>query len=163
VNPFDIPASLGADQPIDDLDTAVLGEIRRFWAAADPLPAGLVDQIRFAVDLESYDLDVLPISLLETASAARGEEMSRLITFSGDTMTIMIRTLPGKDGTNRIDGWLSPGDRHPIEMRAGAVTVAAVSDATGRFVFPSVPIGLVQLVIRPTGTTRTVITPAVLL
>ena len=106
------PESRAAGEPFDEQDAAILAEVRQLWAERDPLPDGLVDQIQFAIDLECLDVEVLRMTLLDEATSARGDELSRLVTFSSDTLTIMIRVFPGKDGTNRIDGWLTPGDSH---------------------------------------------------
>ena len=40
----DLPS---ADEPLDDSDFGVLGEIRDMFAAADPMPAELPERIRF--------------------------------------------------------------------------------------------------------------------
>ena len=157
------PESRAADEPFDEQDAAILAEVRQLWSERDPLPDGLVDQIQFAIDLECLDVEVLRMTLLDEATSARGDELSRLVTFSSDTLTIMIRVFPGKDGTNRIDGWLTPGDSHPIELRTGDATMTTSSDQTGRFAFSGVPAGLAQLMVKPTGTTKTVTTPAILL
>jgi hypothetical protein len=155
--------SQGADEPFDERDAAILAEVKQLWAERDPVPAGLVDQIQFAIDLECLDVEVLRMTMLDEATSARGDELSRLVTFSSDTLTIMIRVFPGKDGTNRIDGWLTPGDSHPIELRTGDATMTTESDTTGRFAFRAVPGGLAQLMVKPSGMAKTVTTPAILL
>ncbi|HVV23807.1 MAG TPA: hypothetical protein VHF06_30515 [Pseudonocardiaceae bacterium] len=153
----------GANEPFDELDASILAEVRQLWAERDPLPDGLVDQIQFAIDLEHLDVEVLRMTLLDEATSTRGDEVSRLVTFSSDTLTIMIRVFPAKDGTNRIDGWLTPGDSHPVELRTGDDTLTTESDTTGRFAFRAVPGGLAQLMVKPAGTAKTVTTPAILL
>lgn len=157
------PGESGADEPMDERDVAILAEVRQLWTDHDPLPDGLVDQIQFAIDLECLDVEVLRMTMLDEATSARGDELSRLVTFSSDSVTIMIRVFPGKDGTNRIDGWVTPGDTHPIELRTGDASMTTESDQTGRFAFTAVPGGLTQLVVRPSGTAKTVTTPAILL
>lgn len=160
---LDLTPPFGADEPFDERDAAILAEIRQLWTERDPLPARLVDQIQFAIDLECLDVEVLRMTLLDEATSARGDELSRLVTFSSDTLTIMIRVFPGKDGTNRIDGWLTPGEVHPIELRTGDDMMTTDSDSTGRFAFNAVPGGLAQLMVKPAGTAKTVTTPAILL
>jgi hypothetical protein len=154
-----VPA--GAGEPLDELDERILSGINELWASADPMPASLVDRIQFAVDLENVDVEVLRLTELETVAAARGDELSRLITFDSDHLTIMVRVSANRDGTNRIDGWVTPAASHPIELRTGGGTLAGSSDAAGRFAFGTVPTGLAQFVVRPIGSAQTVTTPAI--
>jgi hypothetical protein len=151
----------GADEPMDDLDELILSGVNELWGSVDPMPADLIDQVLFAIDLDSVDIEVLRLAELEVV-AARGEELSRLITFDGDRLTIMVRVSPNQDGTTRIDGWLTPAASHAIELRTVAGgSLAEVSDAAGRFVFGAVPAGLAQFVVHPTGSEHTVTTPAI--
>ena len=148
------------DGPLDDTDRAVLAGVRDFWAAADPVPAGLLDRIKFAIELENVDLEVMRLTDVQTA-AARGDEQSRLITFDSESVTIMVSIRPNPDGTIRVDGWLTPAGRHPIELRTSGNGVATTSDEDGRFVLDTIQPGMAQLIVRPTGTTRTVTTPSI--
>lgn len=163
MTPFETEPVDGENEPMDERDAAILAEVRHLWTDNDPVPDGLVDQIQFAMDLEYLDVEVLRMTMLDAAASSRGDELSRLVTFSSDTLTIMIRVFPAKDGTNRIDGWLTPGDCHPVELRTGNATLTTESDPTGRFAFVAVPGGLTQLMVKPTGTAKTVTTPAILL
>jgi hypothetical protein len=158
-------------EPMDELDTTILSGVKDMWATVDPMPAMLLEQIKFAVELEDVDLEVMRLTELDEPAAARGDEQSRLITFDSESLTIMVSIRPNPDGTIRVDGWLTPAGCHPIELRAGgrggpeldraAAAVSTVSDEDGRFVLDTVQPGLAQLVVRPDGTTRTVTTPAI--
>jgi hypothetical protein len=150
------------NEPLDDLDSVILSGIRDMWRTADPMPASLLDRVRFAVQLENVELEVL--RLIETQpAAARGDEQSQLITFDSDTLTIMVSVKPNPDGTIRLDGWVTPADRHPIELRGTGGSVTTESDEDGRFVLDAIPQGMAQLVVRPNGTSRTVTTPSICL
>jgi hypothetical protein len=152
------------DEPIDDVDRTILAGVKDFWTAADPMPASLLDRVKFAIELENVDLEVLRLTEVQPA-AARGDEQSRLITFDSESVTIMVSIRPNPDGTIRVDGWLTPAGRHPIELRssssADAAGMATVSDEDGRFVLDTIQPGLAQLIVRPTGSSRTVTTPSI--
>ena len=91
-------------------------------------------------------------------AAARGEERARTITLDSESLTIMINVVPNDDGTYRLDGWLAPPARHPIELRTGGRTLVTEADVRGRFAFEAVAADTVQVVVR-SSPTRTVTTP----
>ena len=100
--------------------------------------------------------------------AVRGPEQSRTITFDSDSLTIMIRIDQNRDGTARVDGWLAPPQRREIELKTATGSLSTASDEQGRFAFARVPRGTAQLMVRledsgPTGTGRSVVTPALIL
>jgi hypothetical protein len=68
---------------------------------------------------------------------------------------------PNKDGTIRLDGWLTPPASHPIELRTENGPVMTTSDDGGRFVVDGVPHGMTRLIVRPGSRTRAVSTPAI--
>lgn len=147
------------DEPMDDLDAAILAGVREYWTSVDPVPPDLVDRIQFALDLANVDAEVSRLTKMEKVAAARGDERSRVITFDSDSLTIMITVLSDAGGVRRMDGWLTPAARHSIELRNDDQTLTTESDESGRFAFGSVPSGLVQLVVRRDAT-QTVTTPA---
>jgi hypothetical protein len=159
----DLPS---ADEPLDDSDFGLLGEIRDMFAAADPMPAELPDRIRFLLAFRDLEIEVARLTAeQDELVAARGTEQSRTITFDSTTLTIMIRIDANKDGTVRVDGWLAPAQRREIELKCAADPLSVTSDEQGRFVFPRVPRGTAQLVVRPTGPEemgRSVVTPALI-
>src|SRR3954449_10629960 len=61
----------GADEPLDELDFRLLAGVRELWEDADPMPATLVDQIRFAIRLEDVDLEVMRIREQDRFAGAR--------------------------------------------------------------------------------------------
>jgi hypothetical protein len=157
-----------AGEPLDELDARIMAGVRSLWDALDPVPPTLVDQIRFAMDLESADFEVLRLTERMRFEVARGEEQSRLITFDSDSLTIMIKIDLNRNGTVRVDGWLTPPATHPIELRTTAGSLTTASDDGGRFALDGIAPGMAQLVVRPTGTVpggrgRTVTTPSIVL
>jgi hypothetical protein len=151
----------GADEPLDALDGVILDELRAAWLAADPMPADLLDRIHFAVELQDVDVAVMRLTQVHQPAAARGEEQSRLVTFDSESLTIMVNISPAKDGSIRIDGWLTPPASHPIELRTGNGKISTRSDEGGRFALHPVPPGMAQLVVDAAG--QTVTTPAIAL
>jgi len=161
-----------AGEPLDELDFSILRDVRELWDALDPVPATLVDQICFALDLESADFEVLRLTERMRFEVARGEEQSRLITFDSDSLTIMIKIDENRNGTVRLDGWLTPPASHPVDLRTTNGTMSTSSDDGGRFALDGIRPGMAQLVVRPTGTItaaqaeqrgRTVTTPSIVL
>src|SRR5262245_49779024 len=145
-----------AGQWPDDVDRAILGQLRDTYVVTDPPPAELDERALFAIALENIDVEVARLQEdLLIGSAARGEDRTRTITLDCEILTIMITmTALGVDRV-RLDGWLAPAARRQVELRVagpsadeGGSRVATTED-TGRFVFDDVGHGLVQLLVRP--------------
>ena len=151
--------------PLDDIDLGLLKAIRELFQAVDPMPADLPERIGFFLTLRDLEVEVarLAAGQDQRAVAARGAEQSRTITFDSDSLTIMIRIDANPDGTVRVDGWLAPAARREIEMKSTADTLSVSSDEQGRFAFSGVPRGTAQIVVRPAGLGRSVVTPALIL
>jgi hypothetical protein len=139
-----------ADGPLDDQDLALLNELRVLYERLDPVPAGLVEQVHFAVALESFDIEILrPRSDPQLALATRGEEQSRTITFDAESLTIMISISSTDSDRVRIDGWLAPPAPRQIELRQATGSLTTTADDQGRFVLDLIPHGTAQIVVRP--------------
>jgi hypothetical protein len=165
VTALDAAGPPAPDEPLDDTDFALLTEIRELFQAADPMPAELPERIRFFLAFRDLEIEVARLTAAqdELTVAARGTEQSRTITFDSESLTIMIRIDANKDGTVRVDGWLAPPQRREMEMKCAADPLTVTSDEQGRFVFPRVPRGTAQIVVRPAGPDeagRSVVTPA---
>jgi hypothetical protein len=170
MKPPDASGQPTADQPLDDIDLAILDEIRAEFERADPMPADLPERIRFSLALRDLEVEVARLAAEENQLllAARGQEQTRTVTFDSDSVTIMIRIDSNNDGTARVDGWLAPPQRREIELKTTAHVLRAVSDEQGRFALASVPRGMAQLIVRPAGHRpgepgRSVVTPALIL
>jgi hypothetical protein len=169
MNPPDRGHQPTADGPLDDVDLAILDDIRQGFSESDPMPADLPERIRFSLSLRDLEYEVARLAAEPELSlaGARGAEQSRTITFDSDSLTIMIRIDSNPDGTARVDGWLAPPERREIEMKTTAASLSVVSDEQGRFAFGRVPRGTAQLLVRPAGqqgeSGRSVVTPALIL
>jgi hypothetical protein len=142
-------------------DDALLAAVAAVLDAADPVPPGLVDRVRFAIELDDVDAELSRLVEMSSLVAARSEEFTRLVTFQGDTLTIMVTLEQRADGTTRIDGWLTPAACRRIEVRCPAGPRSTESDDTGRFSLDAVPAGTVRLVVHDPGGTHRVITPTI--
>lgn len=149
-----------ADGSFDDVDFAVLAEMRAAWSEADPVPPELVGTVCFALELASPDADIMRSVEQHALPAARGDENARLITFDGAEVAMMINVSPGRGDHVRIDGWLTPPAAHVVELRTPSRDSAVTADPDGRFAFLDVPRGIAQFVVRANGT---VTTPAIVL
>lgn len=145
-------------------DELLLADIGRVVDALDPPPEGLVERVRFALDLESLDVEVARWERADALVGVRGNGHDT-ITFTVSDLTVMINLT--RVGTcHRIDGWLVPAGEYGVEVRvAGHDTASTVADDVGRFVLHDVPHGTTQIVVHIDAATcdRTIVTPAVVL
>jgi hypothetical protein len=158
-----------ADGPLDDVDLGLLDDIRDMFQAVDPMPTDLPGRILFSLSLRDLEIEVARFADEDlSAAGTRGAEQSRTITFDSESLTVMIRIDPNKDGTVRVDGWLAPAQRREIEMKTSGDSLSVSSDEQGRFAFPRVPRGTAQLIVRPAEPGQSeagpsVVTPALIL
>jgi hypothetical protein len=152
---------------LDEEDDRLLTEIARLYERVDPMPADLVDRIGFMLTLADMEIELARLTVESRVPVgARGEERARTVTFSSDSLTVMVMITPTADGECRIDGWIAPGAAIRVELRSGRGGYDVIADADGRFDFADVPCGLVQLVFHPTPDVEVqlrspVVTPAV--
>ena len=160
------------NEPLGAYDDAVFAAVAQLYAEADPVPAGLVDRIQFAISLEDLDSEVMRLTgevLVDSAMARSGPsdvDEVRSITFDCASLSIMISVTVADDDTVRIDGWLAPPGPHRVEIRTVTGTLSTAADEHGRFVVERVERGLAQLVVRTDadgrqGTGRSVMTPSI--
>jgi hypothetical protein len=150
-----------SDQWLDDIDQAILDQVRAVHTQLDPPPAALDAQVRFAIALEQVDFEVA--RLVDEAlvgSGARSAERTRTMTFDSESLTIMVSFADAPDGQVRVDGWLAPAGPLRVELRVAdqaqqrhaPSSETTTADQTGRFVFDAVGHGLAQLLVhRPAG------------
>jgi hypothetical protein len=146
-------------------NAALLADLGRVVAMADPVPAGLLERVEFALELENLDVEVARWERTDQLAGVRSIVDPGTITFTVSDLTVMINlTKTGR--CHRIDGWLVPAGEHGVEVRvAGHGSSCTVADEGGRFVLDDVPRGTTQIVISVGGVSsrRTVVTPAVVL
>jgi hypothetical protein len=156
-----------AAQLLDDADVELLTELARLYELIDPVPEGLVERIGFTLTLADLEVELAKLTMQTMEPVgARGEERARTVTFSSESLTVMVTITPEDAGRFRIDGWVAPGGRLRVELRTEDGSRESTTDADGRFEFGDAPGGLVQLVFHPTDGSETplqspVVTPAV--
>ena len=138
-----------AAEPLDDLDAAVLDELRDLHAHLDPMPGDLLDRVKFAMSVASLQAQVAEIVSEGSLAAVRGTDYDRAdtVTFARDGLSVMVTMEP--DTATRVDivGWVSEGDIE-VELRERGRTRTTVTDEDGRFVISGVERGLVSFVLR---------------
>lgn len=147
----------------EDFAAAVLPQIKDMWSRLDPVPAGLTDDIKYALTVKLLEAEVLELTQTPALAASRGEaaEKSRSMTFTGSSLSLMVRV--SDDGENlRLDCWITQGAAE-VELHSGDHSVTEQSDEFGRLVFGDVPRGPVHFIVWPgTGRQgRPLITPSV--
>ena len=153
-----------AAQPLDELDRSILDTVAEVFRAADPVPAGLTEDIKFALTVQAMHAEVAQLQRVGAESAlARSEyTQTQTLTFSAETLSVMVTMSPIDADEVRVDGWVTGYDSPlRVELRAGTRTVGAEVDDDGRFTLDPVPRGLVRFVFLPEGDLRPVITPTV--
>lgn len=149
------------DEPIDARDEALIAGIAAAQRRYDPVPAGLVDRISFAVSLELMNAEIATI-VREPMAAARALDpvATDTCTFTSSSLSLMV-VLSRVDGGVRIDGWVTGGGLI-VEAHCGDDVLARTSDASGRLEWAFLPHGPVRFLIRPGREgQRPVLTPAI--
>lgn len=128
----------GAAEPLDDQDFRVLDAVREVYELIDPMPAELLDNIRFEIAVRNLGMEVARESPGLLAVATRGEDDRRLLGFESSSATITVG-LQVTDGGVRLDGWLTPSGAHEVELRTPQRNWATTSDERGRFALDGLP------------------------
>ena len=147
--------------PLDDSDELLLAAIAAAQADQDPVPAGLLERVRFALSVELMNAE---LAALQTASpaGARGVDpaVTDTLTFTASGLSLMV-VLSEADGGVRVDGWVTGGGVR-VEARSADAVDVQVSDATGRLTWAEVPHGPLRFLIHPPRPgQRPVVTPAI--
>jgi hypothetical protein len=156
-----------ADVGLPEDDARLLAELAVVLELADPVPDGMTDRIRFAMDLDDLEFEVARWQREDRLVGVRGSAAPDTITFTVGDLTVMVSLAPATNG-NRFDGWLVPGGPHTVEVRVDGYAPATTSaDEGGRFALQEVPKGITQIVVHLAGKagqrTRTVVTPTIVL
>jgi hypothetical protein len=144
------------DNPLDDVDAALLGELRGLYDETDPVPEDLVERVKFSLALDEMFEEVAAMTRVPLeALAVRGETAgtrTETLTFSAERLTAMVTVSRLGPGRLRIDGWLAPTESCRVRLRIqGASTQETFSDDDGRFSFDGLDEGFGQLSFHPVG------------
>lgn len=154
------------DEPLDAVDLELLAELARITQEIDPVPAGLAERSLFAITLAGLEAEVMELEYVQVPEmSVRGDAPpveARTITFTSESVTVMI-SLSATDGDRvRIDGWAAPATALRVELHRPGTVSETTSDDDGRFVFDAVDRGPASLVVRRAdGTGGAVSTPVV--
>jgi hypothetical protein len=144
-------------EPLDDIDTTILRELRATYDDLDPMPGDLVERVKFSLALDEVFEEVAQMTRVPLEElAVRGEQQAgtrtETLTFSAERLTAMVTVSRTGPGRLRIDGWLAPSESCRVRLRIqGADTRETVSDAAGRFSFEELDEGFGQLSFHPLG------------
>lgn len=164
--PSDLDLDTLAAGPVDEDDALVLQRMAHVYDTLDPVPAGLVDRIRFGITLDALHAEIAELQRsadLAGVRSAAGADEAQTVTFTSSSYTTMITITRTSPDEVRIDGWVAPGARLSVELRTVDGSRHTETDDDGRFVFAAVPRGLAQLVLRRIdgGEQPAVVTPSI--
>jgi len=145
---------------LDADDEGVLRRLGELLDGADGPPEGFTERMRFAVAARGL-ADELAQLTEPAAVAARGQDRpAQTWTFEAASLTILVTAEPTRDGRTRVDGWLAPAAARIVRLRGADGGVReTMTDELGRFGYPGVPRGLVQVVVVATDDGAGVVTP----
>ncbi|MBM6403325.1 carboxypeptidase regulatory-like domain-containing protein [Phycicoccus sp. CSK15P-2] len=138
-----------AAEPLDDLDAAVLAELRGLHSDADPLPGDLLDRIKFTMSVAHLEAQVAEIVSESDLAPVRGTDYDRAdtVTFARDGLSVMVTIEHGESPRADVAGWVSESDVE-VELRERGRTRTTSTDDDGRFTFTGVERGLASFVLR---------------
>ncbi|HEU4511987.1 MAG TPA: hypothetical protein VFR87_02670 [Nocardioidaceae bacterium] len=143
-----------ADLPLDAIDAALLREVAALYDAVDPVPADLVDRVRFSLALDEVFDEVAQLTRMPADTASVRTELAdavrtHTLSFAAERLTAMVTVSRAGVGRVRVDGWVTPPGERRVSIRMQGAAVEVLADETGRFVVDSLREGFVQLVFHP--------------
>ncbi|MDX6431451.1 MAG: hypothetical protein QOE54_3817 [Streptosporangiaceae bacterium] len=115
-------------------DETLETELRRAADLFDPVPSGLLRAAESAFTLRTLGSELAELtfdSLAEQPLPVRAGDPSRLLTFTGPTMTVEVEVVGG-----RLIGRLIPARTVQIDVRGTGDGSTVITDELGRFTAP---------------------------
>jgi hypothetical protein len=157
-NIMSAPLSCSPEEPLDAVDREILADLARIHELLDPVPEGLVERSLFAITLAGLEAEVMELEYVRVPEmSVRGDAPpveARTITFTSESVTVMISLSPTDDGRVRIDGWAAPAAELRVRLHRPDGVSETTSDEDGRFVFDAVDPGPASFVVQPTGSSE---------
>lgn len=150
-------------QPFDSTDERILRELREVASRLDPCPSDLTERITFALTVQALHAEVAELTSqpepVSRSSATQEPAEATTVTYSTESLSVMVSLSRDGAGRVRLDGWLTCGAA-TVELDLGAEgTRTTEADADGRFALTDLPHGrTAHLLVRP-GEGRPVLTP----
>ncbi len=130
-------------------DDILLDELRRVFAAIDPIPQPVQIAARAAIEWRTIDAELAALvsdSIVdEPLLALRGSAEPRMLTFEASELTIELEAESAGADALRLVGQLVPPQPAQIAIRHGDDLIATHADDRGRFVADGVGAGPVSL------------------
>ena len=122
----------------------LLHELRRAFELLDPPPPALFEAARAAFAFRDPDASLAELTREATPAAAGLRGSSRLLTFTGDDVTVELQVSPA-GGVRVLTGRLSPARPATLCVRHSRGETRTHVDESGHFVAGDVPPGQVML------------------
>jgi hypothetical protein len=132
-------------------DDDILDELRRVFAAIDPIPEPVQVAARAAIEWRTVDADLASLvhdSILDGHPIAGRDADPRVLTFEAPALTIGLEVEAAADGSLRLVGRLAPAQPAQIAVRHGNELIVTRADARGRFVAAGVACGPLSVRVR---------------
>ncbi|MGB7449990.1 MAG: hypothetical protein WA892_12790 [Ornithinimicrobium sp.] len=146
---------------LDAQDEQILTEVREIYRRLDPVPATLLDRVKYAMTVRLLEAEVAELTRMPI-SAVRSEPSDRFdsISFTGSRLSLMVSISPqdrdagasahGEDAAVRIDCWVSVAGA-VVEVRSSGAeagqSASQVCDDNGRCVFEHVGAGPAHFIV----------------
>lgn len=141
-----------ASEPLDELDFRILADLARVQDEADPPPPGLADHVRFELTLRALQAEIAELQSAGERESVRSQvapDVFDTISFTASSVSLMITVSPepGRDGTVRVDAWVTT-PRAEIQLwQNGRQTTSGRADDDGRLAWDDVPSGPTRFLI----------------
>ena len=151
-----------AAAPLDDGDVRALDAVADLYSTLDPVPAGLVERIRFGITLDALHAEIAELQRDSDLAGVRTDDATTVqtVTFTTARLSVVVTVTPLSAERARVDGWIAGEPGAGVELRSVAGVLTELSDEDGRFVFEDAPRGLAQFTVRP-ASAPPVVTPSI--
>lgn len=133
---------------LDNVDAMILDLLRETQRRLDPVPAHLVDEIKFALTVRALDAEIAELTSMSLTATRSEPAMADTVTFSAGAMSLMITVMPADNDLVRVDAWVTtPHTR--VELTIDGQVFDGLADEFGRLAFEAVPHGRASFIMWP--------------